>query len=244
MTDIQSNSKADFFGKDGLIPFIGEVEDINDPKRAGRVKVGIVGWHPKEKDGEDGLSTEDLPWARVASPTTHAQQGRVGGKHGLLVGSWVFGFFLDGEDAQDPMVISTFPFTAGVSDRDNRVEDEEAKTRLVCHQVMKERFTKVLTNPNHPNENLITKKENQGKGFSDAQSDKAGDAPSPLTTMTDGPCANLVSALGIRKQDEGDLTRKVHGGPDGNHTSQCYRVGFGDGGMGSNAHAHTRHSED
>ena len=230
MSELQPQNKADFFGKDGLTPFIGTVEDINDPKRAGRVKVRCVGWHPYEKEGDDGLKTEDLPWARVASPTTHAQQGRVGGKHGLLVGSWVFGFYLDGDEAQDPMVISSFPFTAGTSDRDNRTEDEGGKKGTTDAP---EGMGKVLSNPNHPNENLITKKENQGKGFSDS-SDKAGDAPS-LDDNTDGQCQPRESLASENRMKQ--PYKKGNGGPDGNHTSQCYRVGFGDGGMGSNAHA-------
>ena len=56
-----TNTNSNFFGKDGVTAFIGIVEDVNDPKHAGRVKVRCVGWHPKEKQGEQGLSTEDLP---------------------------------------------------------------------------------------------------------------------------------------------------------------------------------------
>ena len=88
-------------------------------KRSGRVKVRCLGWHPKEKNGE-GLSTEDLPWARTIMPVTHAQQNRVGGKHGLMVGSMVIGFFLDGFDANDPVVTGTFNHTAKASEENNR----------------------------------------------------------------------------------------------------------------------------
>lgn len=124
MTGIPS-VRPEFFGKDNFVPFIGRVEDVNDPKHGHRVKVRCIGWHPKSKksskDGsEDGLSTDDLPWARVAMPTTHAQQGRIGGKHGLLNGCWVFGFFLDGDEAQDPMVLNTINFTPNASGEDDR----------------------------------------------------------------------------------------------------------------------------
>ena len=80
------------------MPFIGQVEDVNDPKGAYRAKVRCIGVHPCEKNGEDGVKTEDLPWARVGMSTQFPQQARIGGKHGLLPGSWVFGYFLDGED--------------------------------------------------------------------------------------------------------------------------------------------------
>ena len=48
---------------------------------------------------------------------------RVGGKHGLLVGSWVMGFFVDGEEAQDPFVLCSFNHTAKVSQADNRKDE-------------------------------------------------------------------------------------------------------------------------
>ena len=110
-----STTDPQFFGKDSFIPFIGQVEDVNDPKRSGRVRVRCMGWHPAIKDDteeEDGLKTEDLPWAKVGMPTTMSMQGRTGGKHGLRVGSWVFGFFADGYDAQEPFILTSFPFTS------------------------------------------------------------------------------------------------------------------------------------
>ncbi len=124
MTGIPS-VRPEFFGKDNFTPFIGRVEDVNDPKHGHRVKVRCIGWHPKSKksskDGsEDGLSTDDLPWARVAMPVTHPQQGRVGGKHGLTNGCWVFGFFLDGAEAQDPMVLNSINFTPKSTESDDR----------------------------------------------------------------------------------------------------------------------------
>ena len=47
---VTPQSKADFWGKGGgIVPFIGQVEDVNDPNQSGRVKVRCIGWHPKEK---------------------------------------------------------------------------------------------------------------------------------------------------------------------------------------------------
>ena len=81
-----------------MVPFIGVVEDVNDPKTSGRVKVRCVGWHPKGKEGgEEGsedTTTEDLPWARVGMPVTHAQKSRIGGKWSP---AWLLGYwFLPG----------------------------------------------------------------------------------------------------------------------------------------------------
>ena len=111
-----SATDPQFFGKDSFVPFVGQVEDVNDPKRSNRVRVRCMGWHPASKEGdgeeEDALKTEDLPWAKVGMPTTMSMQGRTGGKHGLRVGSWVFGFFADGYDAQEPFIINSFAFTS------------------------------------------------------------------------------------------------------------------------------------
>lgn len=119
--------RSDFIGKDSFVWFLGCIEDVNDPKLSHRVKVRCVGWHPKRKksdgENEDALSTDDLPWARVMMPVTHPQQARIGGKHGLLPGCWVMGFFLDGDEAQDPMVIGTYNFTANANE-DDRTESK------------------------------------------------------------------------------------------------------------------------
>ena len=125
MTDLAPNVRPDFFGKDRFTPFLGVVEDVDDPKHASRVKVRCIGWHPKDKKE---LKTEDLPWAKVGSPTTHAQQNRIGGKHGLLVGSFVFGFFLDGDEANAPVVLSSLPFTAKATDKDNKKKGDGKAT--------------------------------------------------------------------------------------------------------------------
>ena len=53
MTDQLKSSSPKFFGKDSFVPFIGQVEDVNDPKHSNRVKVRIVGLHPNKKDKEE-----------------------------------------------------------------------------------------------------------------------------------------------------------------------------------------------
>ena len=69
--DLTPDVQTNFFGRDALMPFIGQVEDVNDPKGSQRVKVRMVGIHPANKQGEDGVKTEDLPWARVGMSTMH-----------------------------------------------------------------------------------------------------------------------------------------------------------------------------
>ena len=72
---------------------------------------------------------------------------RVGGKHGLMVGSMVIGFFLDGFDANDPIVTGSFNHTAKASDENNRQQVDVGEGTLPQET---EGFTKldVITSPN------------------------------------------------------------------------------------------------
>ena len=62
-------------GKDGFVWFVGVVEDRNDPKKVGRVRVRCLGYHTKDKVK---LPTDDLPWAHVMNPITSATVSGVG----------------------------------------------------------------------------------------------------------------------------------------------------------------------
>ena len=94
-------------GKDGFTWFVGVVEDRNDPKKLGRLRVRCLGYHVKELNK---LPTADLPWAHVMNPITSATVSGVGHTPlGAVEGTWVVGFFIDGPDAQQPMIIGTLP---------------------------------------------------------------------------------------------------------------------------------------
>lgn len=86
--------------------FVGEVIDIDDPDKDGRVRVKIFGYHP---DTENQLSKDDTPWAMVELSAMSSSVKTFGfGPHALVVGTIVKGHFLDGHDAQLPMVTGTF----------------------------------------------------------------------------------------------------------------------------------------
>jgi hypothetical protein len=98
-------AKENWIGAEGFIWFIGIVQDINDPLNCGRVRVRCVGWH---SDNIDELPVENLPWAQVLMPVTSASTSSIGRSGtGLLNGSYVMGFFLDGENAQQPVVMGS-----------------------------------------------------------------------------------------------------------------------------------------
>jgi hypothetical protein len=79
--------------------FIGVVEDRNDPRLEGRVRVRAFGVHGSNRD----IPTDDLPWATL-----------ILGHHDVNftippLNAWVFGFFIDGRDAQQPMILGLIP---------------------------------------------------------------------------------------------------------------------------------------
>ena len=96
-----------FMGKDGFQWFVGVVEDRNDPKTLGRVRVRCLGYHSEDLNK---IPTKELPWAHPMNPITSATVSGVGQSPlGLVEGSWVIGFFTDGEDAQMPCIIGSLP---------------------------------------------------------------------------------------------------------------------------------------
>ena len=92
-------------GFNNMLHFVGVVEDNHDRTNAGRVRVRAFGIHPPRvsSDIEDNVPTQDLPWATVLD-----------GTYGVSpvipsIGDWVFGFFVDGREAQQPMIIGRLP---------------------------------------------------------------------------------------------------------------------------------------
>ena len=103
--------KSNFLGKDGFRWWIGQIPPAKSwalqfnkrPNAWGnRVKVRIMGYHPQNTTE---LADEDLPWATVILPTNHGS-GKAGTKKKIRViqGDIVVGFFLDGDDAQQPVI--------------------------------------------------------------------------------------------------------------------------------------------
>jgi hypothetical protein len=95
-----------FMGKD-FVWFVGVVEDRSDPLQMGRVRVRCFGWHTDDKIK---IPTNMLPWA---IPINGIQSASVSGlgysPTGIVPGSWVVGFFMDGERAQEPVIFGTIP---------------------------------------------------------------------------------------------------------------------------------------
>lgn len=90
----------DFYG-DKFRWFIGIVKQVANDRS--RVRVRIFGVHPVED--LERVSNNDLPWATVLYPTTGAQTSGGNLSHNLVAGTWVFGFFVDNIDSQQPVIV-------------------------------------------------------------------------------------------------------------------------------------------
>ena len=96
-----------FMGKDGFQWFVGVVEDRQDPQKLGRVRVRCLGYHTEI---HEDLKTADLPWAHPMNPITSATVSGIGQTPlGPVEGTWVVGFFSDGGEAQQPVIMGTLP---------------------------------------------------------------------------------------------------------------------------------------
>lgn len=109
----QSLLQSHFIGRDGFRWWIGQIPPLESMGKqiegggwGNRFKVRILGYHPYS---EVDLPNEDLPWAQCLIPTT-AGSGAANVSTGVQLqqGDIVFGFFLDGDNAQIPVILATF----------------------------------------------------------------------------------------------------------------------------------------
>ena len=123
-----------FHGKDGYVWWHGVVEDRKDPMFLGRCRVRILGWHTADKAE---LPTADLPWAYPLMPITSASQIGVGeAPVGPVEGTWVMGYYRDGELAQEPVMVGTLPGVPenlakkGTGFNDPRLDDPDTNRNM------------------------------------------------------------------------------------------------------------------
>lgn len=118
-----------WFGAQGNRLWAGQVEGdgydlidtgelLQDLEESNRVKVRIMGYHTRSRSR---LPSKDLPWASIMMPTTESvTRNNAGIVHGLENGMWVIGTFLDGESAQQPLILGSL----GISDKGQTFEDK------------------------------------------------------------------------------------------------------------------------
>ena len=116
----QSQVKSNFIGRDGFRWWIGQIPPKDAQKEqydgegwGNRVKVRIMGYHSPD---QVELPNQDLPWAQILLPsTTGTGAGNYAVNHKLLPGDVVIGFFLDGDNAQIPMIMGALGRTSEIA---------------------------------------------------------------------------------------------------------------------------------
>jgi hypothetical protein len=119
MSEESSLYNPGFLGAGGFHWWVGQIaddsnwrENISDKKFDGagsipgwgyRYKVRIIGLHDQE---EETIPSDQLPWAQVMYPVT-AGGGQAGAKStpNIRQGMFVFGFFLDGQEMEVPVIM-------------------------------------------------------------------------------------------------------------------------------------------
>ena len=115
--------KTHFLGRDGFIWWIGQIVDQTQwaanlggsPTRTTkeqkgfdfRYKVRIMGYHTASPSD---LKDEELPWASIMLPVTAGVSGGSVSTPNLRQGNFVYGFFMDGEDAQMPIIMGVLGY--------------------------------------------------------------------------------------------------------------------------------------
>jgi hypothetical protein len=107
----QSLLQSHFIGRDGFRWWMGQIPPLDDVWSqqtngsgwGNRCKVRILGYHPLD---EQSLKNEDLPWAQIMLPTTTGSGASNFAKPPKVrPGDVVIGFFMDGDNAQIPVIM-------------------------------------------------------------------------------------------------------------------------------------------
>ena len=116
----ESLIKSNFIGRDSFRWWVGQIAPIESSGKqtkgegwGNRYKVRILGYHPFSKEE---LPDEDLPFASVLlPPTSGTGSANFVTAVRLRPGDVVMGFFLDGDNAQLPIIFGAFGRTKDVS---------------------------------------------------------------------------------------------------------------------------------
>jgi hypothetical protein len=118
----ESLLKSNFLGRDGFRWWIGQVapekvqKQLNKDGWGNRLKVRIMGYHPYSVAE---LPDKDLPWAQILLSTSDGTgSSNYATSHKVRPSDIVFGFFLDGDNAQIPVISGCFGKTSQVPSED------------------------------------------------------------------------------------------------------------------------------
>ena len=230
-------------GKDGFTWFVGVVEDRNDPKTLGRLRVRCLGYHTEDLVK---LPTSDLPWAHVMNPITSATVSGIGQSPlGAVEGTWVVGFFTDGSDAQQPMIMGTLPgvpaklptkdATRGFQDVTNANYPKYTETdvnRLAVNEKIEDDNGEI--SESNPHSTLTIRRADRDLAVGIAQIDGIFDGVAPIdsdldTTFWDEPATeyNATYPRNHVYESEGGHIREIDDTPGAERIHERHNSGSG-----------------
>ena len=129
--------KKHYLGRDGFIWWIGQIVSLKaweanlsgfrtettdeHPGYDYRYKVRIMGYHTSSAD----ITDDQLPWATVMLPVTAGGgTGGSGQTPNLRQGNFVYGFFVDGEDAQQPVIMGVLGYNQYTAISNNTLDGQ------------------------------------------------------------------------------------------------------------------------
>tara|TARA_R110002020_G_scaffold217169_1_gene424988 strand:+ start:1522 stop:3540 length:2019 start_codon:yes stop_codon:yes gene_type:complete len=229
----ESTLKSNFIGRDGFRWWIGQIaqtasapEQANGEGWAFRYKVRILGYHTNNLTE---LSDENLPWAGVMMPTT-AGSGGGGFAQSARInqGDIVVGFFLDGDDAQIPVIMGAFgktQFTPSLEPSNPFVPFTGYTTNIKRPDTKSDRestgqSSEDQTQPRNLEGKSIDTLNENNKGKGKARQTKASDATGKVITFADtcednfatevtGILGNLINVISEGTDFLGDIQNAV-----------------------------------
>ena len=209
----ESLFKSNQLGRDGFTWWIGRVAhpkvwkeqalvSAQNGDGSQRVKVRIIGYHP----WDNSLPESDLPWAHLMNdPIVGGGTGGRGETHALVGGETAVGFFMDGEEAQQPVIMGLLDrpaaVTTSIKEDDLIANDSNNFEVWTGHPENKVKATKIdgkYTPDNQSGTNMVTK--DGAVGGSDAA--RAFESKTTKYTALDDPCRkNSVGRITLALQN-------------------------------------------
>lgn len=94
--------------------FVGVIENVNDPEGVNRVQVRCLQYHTEDRAA---LPTEQLPWATFGQSSARMSAPM------CVPGDWCMGIFMDGKQAQQPIIIMVLDGIPGAQDKSRGFSD-------------------------------------------------------------------------------------------------------------------------
>ena len=203
----ESLLKTNFIGRDGFLWWVGQIAKKESWAQQAqgdgwgiRYKVRIMGYHP---DSEAELADTDLPWAQVMIP------GGTGSANSVSTikyrqGDVVVGFFLDGDNAQVPVIMGAFGNSVY---RTNDASPSPFGVFSGRTEDMKQPSATVLKASDSGDQNA--KSAPSPANLPPAQAKKQKEDNPATTTSSDGKLVSFACDVGDEKGDKNKSTKKL-----------------------------------